>query len=188
MRSHAVDWASASSLEAMRLRRYARNDKIVSCSRYVRWPCVTRRLTCDRAVGQRIPSNQMCVWGNAMHTLRDITYRIARTIWQLPRHLLLGLLWLYRNAISPFTPPTCRFHPTCSSYAEQALREYGAVKGLILTIYRVSRCHPFGGSGYDPPRWFGEPPPPPLQDDQASGEADTAEQETCRHATRSNWE
>jgi hypothetical protein len=73
--------------------------------------------------------------------------------------MLLGVLWIYRTAISPFTPPTCRFHPTCSSYAEQALRKYGAVKGLILTLYRIGRCHPLGGSGYDPPRWFGEPVP-----------------------------
>ncbi|MES3630353.1 MAG: membrane protein insertion efficiency factor YidD [Longimonas sp.] len=113
-----------------------------------------------------------------METIRTAVYQIGRTLWQLPRHLLLGLLWVYRNAISPFTPPTCRFHPTCSSYAEQALREYGAVKGLILTIYRVGRCHPLGGSGYDPPRWFGEAPP-----DRDRGTADhEAQEHTCENA------
>lgn len=105
-----------------------------------------------------------------MDTLYTITYRLARALWRLPRQALLGMLWIYRHAISPVTPPTCRFHPTCSSYAAQALREYGAVKGLILTLYRVGRCHPWGGSGYDPPRWFGEPPPESL----ASNDSESA--------------
>ncbi|QKT03623.1 membrane protein insertion efficiency factor YidD [Ectothiorhodospiraceae bacterium 2226] len=64
--------------------------------------------------------------------------------------ILIWLVWGYRYAISPFLPQTCRFHPTCSCYAEQALREHGALRGLWLTVRRLGRCHPWGGAGYDP--------------------------------------
>lgn len=60
------------------------------------------------------------------------------------------LVIFYRGAISPHFPATCRYTPTCSQYALEALRKYGAVKGLWLTIKRIGRCHPWGGSGYDP--------------------------------------
>jgi len=56
----------------------------------------------------------------------------------------------YQTCISPFTPPACRFTPTCSEYAKQALRRHGPVKGLYLAIWRILRCNPWGGSGYDP--------------------------------------
>lgn len=56
----------------------------------------------------------------------------------------------YRRCISPMLPPSCRFTPTCSEYALEALRKHGAIKGLWLTVKRISRCHPWGGSGYDP--------------------------------------
>lgn len=56
----------------------------------------------------------------------------------------------YRACISPLTPPSCRFVPTCSQYALEALRKHGPVKGLLLAIRRICRCHPWGGSGYDP--------------------------------------
>lgn len=63
-------------------------------------------------------------------------------------------LWLlvkvYQYVISPLTPPSCRFTPTCSQYAAEALRKYGPLKGSWLTLRRLSRCHPWGGSGYDP--------------------------------------
>lgn len=62
----------------------------------------------------------------------------------------LGLIWFYRHCISPYKPPTCRFTPTCSEYAMQAFRKYGPIKGLYLTVRRLFRCHPWGGSGYDP--------------------------------------
>lgn len=65
------------------------------------------------------------------------------------RILALPVLF-YRAAISPHFPPACRFTPSCSAYALEALRRHGAVKGLWLTIRRISRCHPWGGSGYDP--------------------------------------
>ena len=64
--------------------------------------------------------------------------------------LLRLLVRFYQVCISPFFPPSCRFTPTCSEYALQALRKYGPFKGLWLTVKRLSRCHPWGGSGYDP--------------------------------------
>ena len=64
--------------------------------------------------------------------------------------LLLAPIYFYRRCISPFTPPSCRFTPTCSTYAIQAIRRHGPVLGLYLAIKRILRCHPWGGSGYDP--------------------------------------
>ena len=63
---------------------------------------------------------------------------------------LLGLVWLYRNALSPLLGMNCRFQPTCSEYAEEALRTHGAFKGGWLAIRRIAKCHPWGGSGFDP--------------------------------------
>jgi putative membrane protein insertion efficiency factor len=63
----------------------------------------------------------------------------------------VGLIWLYRRFISPLFLPSCRFEPTCSEYAVLALRKYGLVKGLAKAVWRVLRCNPWGGSGYDPP-------------------------------------
>jgi len=57
---------------------------------------------------------------------------------------------LYRRFVSPFTPPSCRFTPTCSEYAIQAIRKHGPFKGLALAVWRILRCNPWGGSGYDP--------------------------------------
>ena len=64
--------------------------------------------------------------------------------------VLLLPIWFYQKDISPYTPPSCRFTPTCSEYARQALLKHGPVKGLWLAIRRILRCHPWGGSGYDP--------------------------------------
>ena len=64
--------------------------------------------------------------------------------------LLMLLVKFYRYSISPLLPPSCRFTPTCSQYALEALRRHGAIKGFWLTIKRILRCHPWGGSGYDP--------------------------------------
>lgn len=63
---------------------------------------------------------------------------------------LRGLVWIYRNAISPLIGANCRYQPTCSAYAEEALRNHGAFRGGWLTLKRIGRCHPWGDSGYDP--------------------------------------
>jgi uncharacterized protein len=64
--------------------------------------------------------------------------------------LFLLLIRFYRRAISPYTPASCRYIPTCSAYAEEAVGRYGARRGGWLALRRLLRCHPFGGSGYDP--------------------------------------
>jgi len=56
----------------------------------------------------------------------------------------------YQLLISPLLPPTCRFQPTCSHYAKDALIKFGLFKGGWLSVKRISKCHPWGGSGYDP--------------------------------------
>lgn len=66
------------------------------------------------------------------------------------KYLLILLVKFYRRWISPLKPPSCRFIPTCSEYAVQALQKYGAIKGSYLAIKRVLRCHPFSKGGYDP--------------------------------------
>ena len=63
--------------------------------------------------------------------------------------LLLVPIYFYRVCISPLTPPSCRFTPTCSAYAVEAIKKHGPVKGLYLAVRRILRCHPWGGSGYD---------------------------------------
>ncbi|MHB1429617.1 MAG: membrane protein insertion efficiency factor YidD [Rhodocyclaceae bacterium] len=63
------------------------------------------------------------------------------------------LIWLvrgYQLFISPFVPPSCRFHPTCSHYAVEALQKHGAVKGFWLALRRIARCHPWHPGGHDP--------------------------------------
>jgi putative membrane protein insertion efficiency factor len=64
--------------------------------------------------------------------------------------ILIGLVRFYQLAVSPWTPPACRFTPTCSAYAIDALHEHGAVRGLWLATRRIVRCHPWGGFGYYP--------------------------------------
>ena len=68
----------------------------------------------------------------------------------LPLIMLKGLVYGYRYLISPVLPPSCRFEPSCSSYALEALRKHGALKGCGLTLARLARCQPWGSSGYDP--------------------------------------
>lgn len=66
---------------------------------------------------------------------------------QLP---FLLLIRFYKAFLSPYLPVSCRYTPTCSTYAEQAIQKYGVFKGIWLAAKRLSRCHPGGGSGYDP--------------------------------------
>ncbi len=62
----------------------------------------------------------------------------------------IAAIKLYQWTISPLLGPKCRFTPTCSNYALEALKKYGIFKGTWLTVKRISRCHPWGGHGYDP--------------------------------------
>jgi len=64
--------------------------------------------------------------------------------------LFIWLILIYQRLISPLVGPCCRFHPTCSEYAKTALESHGLIKGICLTIKRVSKCNPLGGSGFDP--------------------------------------
>lgn len=74
------------------------------------------------------------------------------------RQVLAWPIALYRAVISPCKPRCCRFEPTCSQYALDALRQRGAVVGVALSVWRVLRCHPFAAAGYDP-----VPPKPTRQ-------------------------
>jgi uncharacterized protein len=66
------------------------------------------------------------------------------------KYLVIGIFKLYQKIISPLTPPSCRFYPTCSHYGIDAVRKYGAIKGTYLAVKRILRCHPFNEGGYDP--------------------------------------
>ena len=76
--------------------------------------------------------------------------RLARRLARLAGRLLFLPIVFYQRFVSPFTPPTCRFTPTCSEYARQAIAKHGPLKGAWLALRRILRCHPWGGSGYDP--------------------------------------
>ena len=77
-----------------------------------------------------------------------------KTLWHYISRILVWLLVMpirfYQTAISPYTPPSCRFTPSCSEYARQAIIKHGPFKGLYLAIWRILCCNPWGGSGYDP--------------------------------------
>ena len=95
--------------------------------------------------------------------------RAVRRLIRLPRHALIGTVRLYQLILSPYLGPGhCRYTPTCSQYAILSLRKYGVVKGVILSVWRILRCNPWGAHGHDPPRWFGEPAEP-VDSDEPSG-------------------
>ncbi|GFR35087.1 membrane protein insertion efficiency factor YidD [Thermobrachium celere] len=66
------------------------------------------------------------------------------------RKFLIFIIKLYRKYISPLKPPSCRFYPTCSMYAIEAIEKYGVIKGGYLSLKRILRCHPLNKGGYDP--------------------------------------
>ncbi len=65
------------------------------------------------------------------------------------KRIFLSLIRFYRKNISPYTPPTCRFIPTCSQYALEAIEKYGAAKGGLLALKRIAKCHPFHRGEHD---------------------------------------
>ena len=79
-----------------------------------------------------------------------ITLAIMNPLSKSLSFLLSLPIWFYRGAISPHLPDSCRYTPTCSAYALEALRRHGPLKGMWLSVKRICRCHPWGGSGYDP--------------------------------------
>jgi len=66
------------------------------------------------------------------------------------KKIVLYFISIYRNAISPLFPPSCRFYPSCSTYAYEAIEKYGVIKGGYLSLKRLLKCHPFHPGGYDP--------------------------------------
>lgn len=77
----------------------------------------------------------------ALHAL--LSFRILKKI-------LIGLIFLYKRLLSPFLPPSCRFHPSCSDYAREAIETHGVFSGVLLALKRLFRCHPFNPGGVDP--------------------------------------
>lgn len=67
----------------------------------------------------------------------------------MKRAILLSIS-LYQDGLSPFIPSSCRYTPSCSRYSQQAVEQYGAMKGVWMGVKRLARCHPWGGQGYDP--------------------------------------
>jgi putative membrane protein insertion efficiency factor len=67
-----------------------------------------------------------------------------------PQRAVMLLIRFYQHAVSPHFPPHCRYAPTCSVYAYEAVRKYGVLRGVFLGVKRILRCHPFHAGGYDP--------------------------------------
>lgn len=79
-------------------------------------------------------------------TARQIANRLSHAAaWTMVQPIVF-----YQRFITPYTPPSCRFQPTCSEYARQAILKHGVLRGTALAVWRILRCNPWGGSGYDP--------------------------------------
>ncbi|HEY6008616.1 MAG TPA: membrane protein insertion efficiency factor YidD [Geobacteraceae bacterium] len=68
----------------------------------------------------------------------------------MARKIAVALIDLYKKWVSPLLPPSCRFHPSCSAYAREAYLVHGALKGTVLTLFRLLKCHPLHPGGFDP--------------------------------------
>ncbi|BBO31661.1 membrane protein insertion efficiency factor YidD [Lacipirellula parvula] len=78
-------------------------------------------------------------------------HRLWKHLVAAPSYLMIAAVRGYQLCISPFLGPLCRYEPTCSQYFIEAVRKYGAIRGAWRGLRRIGRCHPWGGSGYDPP-------------------------------------
>lgn len=76
--------------------------------------------------------------------------KVIRCFQSFVSFLLIGIVKFYKRAISPWLPVACRYKPTCSEYMIEAIQKHGAFRGVILGLKRIVRCHPWGGSGFDP--------------------------------------
>jgi uncharacterized protein len=81
---------------------------------------------------------------------RAVIKKIAITLEQYATKACIAMLFFYRRFISPLKPQVCRFYPSCSQYTEEAFLKYGLIKGFLMGIKRLARCHPFNPGGYDP--------------------------------------
>jgi uncharacterized protein len=82
--------------------------------------------------------------------LKDALFTLINFISLVIRSILIGLVSIYKYTVSPILPMACRYTPTCSEYAMQALKKHGVLKGLYLATKRILSCNPWGGHGYDP--------------------------------------
>ena len=80
---------------------------------------------------------------------RNLAAAVGRFFWNLPRNILILLLMAYRKVVSPLYGPVCRFFPSCSAYALEAVTVHGAVKGSWLAVRRLGHCHPWNAGGVD---------------------------------------
>lgn len=104
--------------------------------------------------------------GAMRRVLRGIVWAWDHSLGFVLTWLFIGLISAYRLTISPLLGPTCRYHPSCSAYGLESMRVHGAVKGLLLTGWRILRCNPFSGGGLDPVPHRGEWRPDILPDGQ----------------------
>lgn len=88
----------------------------------------------------------MSMTGDSRQPLPSI---VGNFLWNVPRNLLIGLLIAYRAAVSPLYGQVCRFFPSCSAYALEAVTVHGAVRGTWLALKRLARCHPWNDGGID---------------------------------------
>lgn len=84
-----------------------------------------------------------------VRSLRTATAAVGRFLWNLPRNTLIVFLKAYRKVVSPLYGQVCRFFPSCSAYALEAVTVHGAVKGSWLAVRRLGRCHPWNAGGVD---------------------------------------
>ena len=85
----------------------------------------------------------------AVARFRNLPAAVGKFLWNLPRNILILLLTAYRKVVSPLYGPVCRFFPSCSAYALEAVTVHGAVKGSWLAVRRLGRCHPWNAGGVD---------------------------------------
>ena len=111
------------------------------------------------------PLNYPLITNSVKFQRIDVSKLKTGTISSNLKATMIHVIMFYKNNLSPILPPNCRFQPSCSSYGLDAIETYGPWKGGILTVWRLLRCNPFGGSGYDPPIW---PPPNYLAGSKSS--------------------